>query len=294
MRDGTAILTGEFDRPQPPRLHEQVKYAICNETFGDWPAEKALRLAKESGYTGWEVAPFTLTDDIVQYSDAERQSYRELVASHGLELIGLHWLLAQTNGFHLTTLDAQVRQSTTQYFCHLTRLCADLGGDVMVLGSPQQRNYPDTQTSEQAMEAAADCLRGVLPALEEHGVRLALEPLGRGEGNFLNTAAEGRELMQRLDHPNVGLHLDVKAMSDEPTPIPQIIRENADAMMHFHANDPNLRGPGMGDVDFVPIFEAVKDVGYDGWISVEVFDYSLGPETILRESMANMVSAMGQ
>lgn len=269
-----------------------MKYAICNETFGDWPVEQALALARDSGYTGWEVAPFTLTDDITQFSQADRQAYRNLVAEYDLQIIGLHWLLAKTEGYHLTTLDSQVRQRTTEYFAHLTKLCAELGGDVMVLGSPQQRNYPEDQTGEQAMDAAAECLRGVLPSLEEHGVRLALEPLGRGEGNFLNTAAEGRELMSRLDHPNVGLHLDVKAMSDEPTPIPQIIRDNVEAMMHFHANDPNLRGPGMGDVDFVPIFEAIQSVGYEGWISVEVFDYSPGPETILRESMANMVAAM--
>ena len=272
--------------------YEPVKYAICNETFGDWPVEQALDLARDAGYTGWEVAPFTLTtEDIAQYSQADRQAYKELVDSRGLEIIGLHWLLAKTKGFHLTSLDAAVREATTEYFIALVKLCADLGGDVMVLGSPQQRNYPDTQTAEQAMEAAASCLSGVLPALEEHNVRLALEPLGRGEGNFLNTAAEGRELMARLDHQNVGLHLDVKAMSDEPTPVPQIIRDNADAMMHFHANDPNLRGPGMGDVDFVPIFEAIKAVNYQGWISVEVFDYSPGPETILRESMANMIAA---
>ncbi|MEO1527480.1 MAG: sugar phosphate isomerase/epimerase family protein [Planctomycetota bacterium] len=271
-----------------------MKYAICNETFGDWPAEQALRLAREVGYTGWEVAPFTLTDDITTFSMSDRQTYKDLVASHGLDIIGLHWLLAKTSGFHLTTLDADVRAKTTEYFCELTKLCADLGGEVMVLGSPQQRNFPETQTEEQAMEAAAECLRGVLPALEEHSVRLALEPLGRGEGNFLNTAAKGRELMAMLDHPNVGLHLDVKAMSDEPTPIPQIIRDNANAMFHFHANDPNLRGPGMGDVDFAPIFEAVQGVKYTGWISVEVFDYSPGPETILRESMANMVAAMAQ
>ena len=268
-----------------------MKYAICNETFGDWPLEKALQLAQQSGYTGWEVAPFMITDDLSRYSAADRANYRETVQSHGLEIIGLHWLLAKTEGFYLTSMDHSVRQATTDYFCQLAQLCRDLGGDVLVLGSPQQRNYPESQTADQAMEAAADCLRGVVETLVDCGVCIAIESLGRGEGNFLNTAAEGRELMNRVGSDHVGLHLDVKAMSDEPTPIPKIIRDNADAMMHFHANDPNLRGPGMGDIDFRPIFEAIHDVGYDGWVSVEVFDYSQGPETILRESMANMIAA---
>ncbi|QEF99915.1 D-tagatose 3-epimerase [Stieleria maiorica] len=268
-----------------------VKYAICNETFGEMPLDQALQIARQAGYTGWEVAPFMLTDDVTQFTADQRAAYRDAVAVAGLEIIGLHWLLAKTEGFHLTTLDEAVRRKTSDYFCELARLCRDLGGDVMVLGSPQQRNFPPSQTEEQAMDAAADCLRAVVPTLNECGVRIAIEPLGRGEGNFLNTAAAGRDLMNRIDSPQVGLHLDVKAMSDEPTPVPQIIRDNADVMMHFHANDPNLLGPGMGDVDFRPIFEAVKEVGYVGWTSVEVFDYSLGAEAIARQSMANMIAA---
>jgi sugar phosphate isomerase/epimerase len=158
----------------------------------------------------------------------------------------------------------------------------------MVLGSPQQRNVPEDQTMESAMENAAEVLRAVVPKLEQRGVRVAVEPLGREEGNFLNRTADARQLLAMVDSPQVQLHLDVKAMSDESTPIDQIIRENADAVIHFHANDPNRQGPGMGEVDFVPIFVALKEIGYSGWTSVEVFDYSPGIERLVVESMENM------
>ena len=268
-----------------------MKYAICNETFGDWPLEKALQFAKDVGYTGWEVAPFMLTDDVPGYSDAERAAYRQAVESAGFQITGLHWLLAKTNGFYLTTPDADVRRATTNYLGDLAKLCHDLGGKIMVLGSPQQRNVPEGQTMESAMEYAAEVLRGAVPSLESFGVQIAIEPLGREEGNFLNHASDARTLQAMVDSPHVKLHLDVKAMSDEPEPIDQIIRDNADAMIHFHANDPNRQGPGMGDVDFVPIFQALHEIGYDDWVSVEVFDYAPGVESLVTESMKNMQAA---
>ncbi|MEM6472960.1 MAG: sugar phosphate isomerase/epimerase family protein, partial [Planctomycetota bacterium] len=240
-------------------------------------------MARQTGYTGWEVAPFMLADDIHRFSADDRKRYRETVESNGLTIVGLHWLLAKTTGFHLTTLDKETRQRTSDYFRELAKLCRDLGGDVMVLGSPQQRNFPDHQTRQQAMDAAADCLRAVVPMLEQQRVRIAIEPLGRSEGNFLNTAAEGRELIQMVDSPWIGLHLDVKAMSDESKSIPDIIREQADCTIHFHANDPNLRGPGMGEVEFRPIFDALRETQYGGWVSVEAFDYEPGVDTLVGE-----------
>jgi len=265
-----------------------MKFAICNETFGDWPFDRAFALAHECGYTGIEIAPFTIDTDVRRISPQKRDEVRRQAEAAQLEVIGLHWLLAKTEGLHLTTPDEQVRRATTDYLAELAKLCRDLGGGVMVFGSPLQRNLLPGVSREQAMQYAAEVFIKALPSFEQHEVVLAVEPLAPAEGNFLNTAAEGVELVGRVDSPWCRLHLDCKAMSSEVVSIPDLLREHRDPLVHFHANDPNLQGPGFGDLDFLPIFRTLLEIGYNGWVSVEVFDYEPGAERLARESLSYM------
>lgn len=269
-----------------------MKFAICNETFQAWPFEKAFAFARECGYTGIEIAPFTIHSDAREISAAKRQEVRRQAETAGLEVVGLHWLLAKTEGFYLTSPEAEVRERTADYFRELARLCRDLGGSVMVLGSPKQRNLLPGVSLDQATDYAVEVLQATLPELEKTQVTIALEPLGPTEGDFLNTAAQGVEMIERIGSPWIRLHLDCKAMSSEEQPIPAIIQANRDYLEHFHANDPNLLGPGFGELKFEPIFAALKQIHYTKWVSVEVFDYSPGVERLAQESMTNMQNAL--
>jgi sugar phosphate isomerase/epimerase len=265
-----------------------MNYAICNETFDGWEYARVCGRIAELGYTGLEVAPFTLAPLITDVTAAKRAELRQQAEAAGVKIIGLHWLLAKTTGFQLTSPDAAVRKKTGDYLADLARCAADLGGDILVLGSPLQRKIPDGYTREQATDFALDALTHCLPVLTATGVKLCLEPLTPKETDFMNTAAEAAEMIRRLGHENVKIHLDVKAMTAEPKSAPDTIREFAAHTYHFHANDPNLRGPGFGDADFQPIFAALKETGYTGWVSVEVFDYSPDADTIARESIRYM------
>ena len=138
----------------------------------------------------------------------------------------------------------------------------------------------------QAVDYALDTFRRAQDGIADSGVKLCLEPLAPPEADFINTCDEALEILDRLAHPSFLLHLDVKAMSSEAAPVPDLIRRHAGRTGHFHANDSNLRGPGFGAVDFVPIFRALRDSAYAGWVSVEVFNYRPDPETIARRESA--------
>ena len=265
-----------------------MKYSICNETFGDWPLAKACDFSASCGYTGIEMAPFTLARTAGEISAATRNEISTTIARAGLECVGLHWLLAKTEGFHVTHSDPTVRRCTVDYLGELARLCRDLGGRVLVFGSPQQRSLLPGVTMEMALEHLHEVFSRLVPALEATDTVVALEPLSVAETDVLTTAAQTRALIERIGSPHVRLHLDVKAMSAEPDSIPDIIHASSCDLEHFHANDVNLQGPGFGDVDFAPIFQALQDIRYPGWVSVEVFDYSPGVTRLAAESIAYM------
>ena len=218
-------------------MNAPLRYAICNETFEGWPLAKACDFAAACGYTGLEVAPFTLAARATDVSAAQRGELRRTIARAGLDCVGLHWLLAKTEGFHVAHPDPDVRGRTVEYLADLARLCHDLGGRVLVFGSPKQRSLLPGVTVEQALDHIHDVFLRLVPVLES------------------------------------ARHLE-----------------------HFHANDPNLQGPGFGAMDFTPIFTALDEVRYAGWVSVEVFDYAPGPERLARESidfMRRVEAALG-
>jgi len=252
----------------------------------DFP--RVFEYVKSIGYEGIEIAPFTIEKDVFHIPAVRRVEIRRLAEKTGLEITGLHWLLAKTEGYYLTSPDPVMRQKTADYFLELIRLCADLGGHFMVLGSPLQRNILPVVTYEQAFGYAAEVLQKAVPMLEKCGVQIALEPLSPKETNFLTTAAETVRLIEKIGAPRqIALHLDCKAMCSEEISIPELIGANRQHMIYFHLNDPNLQGPGFGELDLVPVMKALLKVNYKGWASVEPFDYSPGIEVLAEKSLAN-------
>ncbi len=262
-----------------------MKFGICNEIFKDWKLEDTFGYAARAGYDFVEIAPFTIAPYVTEISATERTRIRDAAAHAGIGISGLHWVLVQAEGMYLTSPDGAVRARTARYFQDLVECCADLGGTRIIVGSPKQRNVLDGVSHQQAWDFAAGCFRDALRRAEDRGVVICFEPLAPAETNFINTAAEGIRFAAQFGSPAMSIILDVKAMCSEEKPIPQIIAESAGRFAYFHANDANLKGPGFGEIDFHPIAAALRAAAYDGIVSVEVFKFEEGAETIATKSI---------
>lgn len=263
-----------------------MKFAVCNEMFGKSEIEWVIRFAAETGFSGVEVAPFTLAESVTEVPRERRKQIRAAAEKAHVQIVGLHWLLVSPKGLCLNSLNENVRKRTFDYFCHLIDFCADLGGSIMVVGSPKQRNVPDGIPRDRPWRVTKQFFIDCLPVAKKRAVTICIEPLARDETNFINTAAEALKLIEEIGSAYFKLHLDVKAMHDEARPIEAIIESSRGYLAHFHANDSNRKGPGFGDTDFVPIFRALKETGYDGYVSIEAFDYGPDPLVMAKEGLA--------
>ena len=120
-----------------------MKFATCNEYFEDWKIEEVFDFAAEIGYDGVEIAPFTIAPSVEEIGTKRRQEIRHAAATTGVEIVGLHWLLASPEGLYVNHPDERIRSRTRDYFNALIHFCGDLGGRVMIIGSPKQRNVQE-------------------------------------------------------------------------------------------------------------------------------------------------------
>lgn len=261
-----------------------IKFAICNEIFQGWQLEDAFAFIKDVGYEGVEIAPFTLAERVEQISPEERKRIRQLAEKFGLEIVGLHWLLVSPSGLHLTAPDDSIRKRTKDYFRELICFCSDLGGKIMVVGSPKQRSLVPGDTYEEAWERTKAFFSDLLPLAQDCKVTLCIEALPN-ETDFISTLDEAIRFVREINHLNLQTMVDVKSAVNEGLRLDEAVYKAAPHLRHVHANDVNRLGPGMGDVDFTPLAKALKEINYEGFVSVEVFDFSPGAERIAKESL---------
>jgi len=273
------------------------KYAMCNESMAGLTWAEQCRIVSEAGYAGIEVAAFTLVKkDELEIIPTARKEMVSTMKKAGLECVGLHWLLApHPEGLHFTTPDAAVRQKTVVYLDALIDFCGDLGGSYMIFGSPKQRDTKGISV-EQAKKYFADGLAAVADHAQQRGIEILIEPLGKRTTDVINTLAEASEMMERINHPAIKMMFDFNNTVDETEPFDVLLRRYYRNIHHVHVQEMGGKHLGTGTAvnDYVKAFQVLKDIRYNRWISLEVFDFSPGGETIAVESMRTLKQIEGK
>lgn len=252
-----------------------MKLSLCNEVIRELDFPRQCAFARAVGYDGLEVAPFTLSDTPDRLPAAERAAVRRAAEAEGLAITGLHWLLIKPDGLSITDPDPAVRARTVAVMREMVALCAELGGSVLVHGSPKQRLLPELD-AEAARGWAMEALAVAGAAAGAAGVTYCLEPLATRETNFVNTVAEAAAIVDAIGEPGLRTMLDCAAASHSDTaPLPALLDRwlPSGHVAHVQVNDTNRRGPGEGDLPIAPVLAALRRHGYDRVVAVEPFVY---------------------
>ena len=259
------------------------RLAICSETFAGMKFAEACQAARRTGYAAIEIEPAHLSPDPASLPAAARLEVRRVMDGEGLACAGLHSLFKAPAGLHLTMPDAEVRQRSWEYFGRLIDLAADLTDKpVMVLGSSKQRQAVDGVTRADAAARLTEGLQRLTLQAEQRGVCIVMEPLAPHLCNVVNTLAEAMVIVRAVHSPAVQTIFDAHNTAAEKQPLDALLRQYFPWIRHVHLNEMDGRRPGVGNFSFPLVLRTLRELGYQGWLSVEVFDFTPDGETVAR------------
>ena len=264
-----------------------MKISICNELFQGWPIERVFDYAAQLGYDGVEIAPFTLADSVTEISPSRRKAIRRAAEQSGVEIVGLHWLLVKPEGLYINHPDEIIRIRTQEYIEALIHFCADIGGKVLVHGSPHQRTIEEGWDLIESWDRAKETFEVCLKTAQKRNVIYCIEPLAQDSTNFINTVEEAIRLVKEIRHPNFKIVFDCRSASLQEKSLMEALLWALESryLYHIHVNDASGRGPGFGEVKFTPILKTLMEYGYKHYISIEVFQFDPDPQTIAGRSI---------
>lgn len=222
------------------------------------PIETTIRRLAKYGYKSIEIS-----GDPDLYDTAE---VRRLLKENGLRCWGTVTLMFE--GRDLIHADEAVRASSIDYIKSCITMAKELDGHEITIVPSEVGKVAAMDTPEQEWQWAVEGLREIYPHAEAAGVLMALEPLNRFETNFLNRADQAVLLAEEVG-PNCGVCLDTFHLNIEEADMHEAIRNSAARIVDFHVADNNRMACGMGALDWPKIIGTLKEIGYDGAITVE-------------------------
>lgn len=263
----------------------EVKLAVSNVAWYHKEIDRFIGLISELGCDGIELATSMIWDEPIDVSIGERRALKRKIEEQGLQVTGLQSLLYTRQDLKLFESE-ELRIETLDYFTKLMDLCNDLGGKLLIFGSPRNRNFDvDRISSELAYSIAREFFGEVGERAKERDVVFCIEPLGKVETNFINTVYEAEKFIQDIGSNGIGLHIDVKGLIDEDEYHAPYLRESFSHAMHVHINDPGLKAPGVTGFDHGSISKIIKSSRYSKFLSIEMRRVDGNTEGSIKEAI---------
>jgi D-psicose/D-tagatose/L-ribulose 3-epimerase len=243
-----------------------VNTYIWGSTFG--PADfHLLPRIKESGFDGIEVPIL------------DPPAFAVEAVSRELDRIGLA-RTAVANvpaGTSLASSDGAVRQRARDHVTACIHVARDLGATILAgpMYTPVGYLTGQRRTAEE-WKRTVDSWQHLSPVVEAAGIEIGIEPLNRFETYFLNTAADAARLCGAIDSPRIGILVDTFHANIEEKFLGAALRQAAPHLKHLHVCENDRGVPGSGHVAWAEFFSTVAELGYDGWMTIESFGFSLG------------------
>ncbi len=225
-----------------------------------------LERIREAGVDGIEVPVFAA-------ADLDAAALRSELEQHGF---GCTFCSVNPEGMNPISEDAAVRAKTVEHWKDLINTAADAGAEL--IAGPTYApvgHLPGRRRSEDEWKWAVEHHQQLGPALEDADLELAIEPLNRFETYFLNTVADAVQLVDEIGHPRIGLLVDTFHSNIEEKSVPDAYRLAGRRLKHVHTCENDRGVPGSGHVDWPAVFAALREVGYDRWLTIESFNSNI-------------------
>ncbi len=217
---------------------------------------------REAGFDGVEVLMF-------KGRTFAAEALRTGLADTGMECTICSVLV---DGLSLLAEDAAIRAKALEQLRENIAVTAEVGGKIIAGPMYSPVGYlPGRRRTEDEWKRAVDCWQQLGPWLAQHQVVAALEPLNRFETFFLNTAQDAARFCDEVGHPSVGILYDTFHANIEEKSIAEGCRRVARHLKHMHTCENDRGTPGSGHVEWDAVFEAIRETGFDGWLTIESF-----------------------
>lgn len=255
-----------------------MKIAISNIAWNPDEELDIIRLMQQHHISGIEIAPTKIWTNVESVTPADLHAQKEIWRSRSVSIVALQSLLFGHPELTLFENDV-TRQRTTEYLKATIDIASGVGATALVFGSPRNRKR-DTLPLETAFSIAVDFFSELGEYAAKRNTVFCIEPNPSAYGcDFICNSSEARALVKAVSCAGFRMHLDAGILTMNEENIEFEIEQSAPWLHHFHISDPQLGVIGTGITDHARIAKALRDVGYSGWVSIEMRNGWTTPNT---------------